>query len=82
MISCLPSLYLAGFAAFKAFVGEFSAVALMEARDKEAGAMQSPVQALHPSSANTSVPALRLWVLLSPLFCERNKWEPVGRLCQ
>jgi len=64
MISCLPSLFLAGFAFFKAFADGFSAVALMEARDKQAGAVQSPVQALHPSSANTSVPTVSFWALL------------------
>lgn len=82
MISCLPSLYLAGFAFFQAFACGFSAVALMEARDKQAGAMQSPVQALHPSSANTSVLTVHLWALLGLLFCEINKWEPVWMLCQ
>lgn len=72
MISCLPSLGLAAFAFFQAFVGGFSAVALMEARDKPAGAAQSPVQPLHPSSPNKSVPSRRC------LFC----WwggEKIGR---
>lgn len=41
MISCLPSLGLAASAFFQAFVGGFSAVALMEARDKAAGAALS-----------------------------------------
>lgn len=64
MISCLPSLCLAGFAFLKAFAGGFSAVALMEARDRRAGATQSPGWALHASSAITSVPAVRSWALL------------------
>lgn len=47
MISCLPSLCLVVLTLFKdffgvVFVGEFSAVALMEARDKQTGAVQSP----------------------------------------
>lgn len=82
MISCLPALYLAAFAFFKAFAGGFSAVALMEARDKRAGAMQSPIPALHPLSANTSILTVHLWALLSLLFCEISKWEPVWMLCQ
>lgn len=63
MISCLPSLCLAGFAFLKAFGGGFSAVALMEARDRRAGARQSPGRALCASSPGTSVPALS-WALL------------------
>lgn len=66
MISCLPSLCLAGFAFLKAFRGGFSAAALMETRDRRAGARQSPGWALRASSPGTSVPAVRSWV---PLGC-------------
>lgn len=42
MISCLPSLYLAQFAVFKAFAGRFSAVALMEAREQASRCSAKP----------------------------------------
>lgn len=79
MISCLPSLGLAAFAFFRAFVGGFSAVALMEARDRPAGAAQSPVQPLHPASPNTSVPgSLCLGREMKGNLCqERGRIPPV-----
>lgn len=79
MISCLPSLGLAAFAFFRAFVGGFSAVALMEARDRPAGAAQSPAQPLHPASPNTSVPgSLCLGREMKGNLCqERGRIPPV-----